>query len=137
MGAAIPEDSTLVAYLIDTITGRILHRVSHPNMQGPVHAVSNTHIGDLFTEFIPRKVLKIIVILCLLSTIYRSRTWFLAVRLVSNGALHLQVVSENWVVYHYFNLRQHRYEMSVLELYDQSRLVLFPPWTTEMPILLI
>lgn len=35
----------------------------------------------------------------------------------------VQVVSENWVVYHYFNLRQHRYEMSVLEIYDHSRLV--------------
>lgn len=64
VGAAIPEESTLVAYLIDTITGRILHRVSHPNMQGPVHAVSNTHIctfshhdtlrtpvGDVFAGF--------------------------------------------------------------------------------------
>lgn len=70
VGAANPEESTMVAYLIDTVTGRILHRVAHPNMQGPVHAV----------------------------------------------------VSENWVVYHYFNLRQHRYEMSVLEIYDQSRL---------------
>lgn len=38
----------------------------------------------------------------------------------------LQVVSENWVVYHYFNLRQHRYEMSVLEIYDHSRLVWVP-----------
>ncbi|PPS06385.1 hypothetical protein GOBAR_AA14257 [Gossypium barbadense] len=28
---------------------------------------------------------------------------------------------ENWVVYHYFNLRAHRYEMSVIEIYDQSR----------------
>ncbi|KAG0624001.1 hypothetical protein M758_3G216900 [Ceratodon purpureus] len=70
VGTANPEDSTLVAYLIDTVSGRILHRISHPNMQGPVHAV----------------------------------------------------VSENWVVYHYFNLRQRRYEMSVLEIYDQSRL---------------
>ncbi|KAG0503467.1 hypothetical protein HPP92_003539 [Vanilla planifolia] len=31
------------------------------------------------------------------------------------------VVSENWVVYHYFNLRAHRYEMSVIEIYDESR----------------
>ncbi|KAK1285042.1 hypothetical protein QJS10_CPB20g00657 [Acorus calamus] len=31
--------------------------------------------------------------------------------------------SENWVVYHYFNLRAHRYEMSVIEIYDQSRVV--------------
>ncbi|XP_074296597.1 uncharacterized protein LOC141626920 [Silene latifolia] len=32
-----------------------------------------------------------------------------------------QVFSENWVVYHYFNLRAHRYEMSVIEIYDESR----------------
>lgn len=36
----------------------------------------------------------------------------------------LKVLSENWVVYHYFNLRAHRYEMSVIEIYDQSRAVL-------------
>lgn len=51
VGAAIPEDSTLVAYLIDTVSGRILHRVSHPNMQGPVHAVSNTHICTFSTPW--------------------------------------------------------------------------------------
>jgi hypothetical protein len=28
-----------VAYLIDSVTGQILHRVTHPSMQGPVHAV--------------------------------------------------------------------------------------------------
>lgn len=28
----------------------------------------------------------------------------------------LKVLSENWVVYHYFNLRAHRYEMSVTEI---------------------
>lgn len=48
----------------------------------------------------------------------------------------LKVLSENWVVYHYFNLRAHRYEMSVTEIYDQSRavyplssslLLFFPP----------
>lgn len=38
----------------------------------------------------------------------------------------LKVVSENWVVYHYFNLRAHRYEMSVIEIYDQSRAVDIP-----------
>ncbi|MBA0820314.1 hypothetical protein Gohar_021702 [Gossypium harknessii] len=59
----------MVAYLIDTVTGRILHRVTHHGSQGPVHAV----------------------------------------------------FSENWVVYHYFNLKAHRYEMSVIEIYDQSR----------------
>ncbi|KAK9102760.1 hypothetical protein Sjap_020014 [Stephania japonica] len=69
IGSANPDESWLVAYLIDSITGRVLHRVTHPACQGPVHAV----------------------------------------------------FSENWVVYHYFNLRAHRYEMSVIEIYDQSR----------------
>ena len=39
-------------------------------------------------------------------------------------ALPPKVLSENWVVYHYFNLRAHRYEISVIEIYDQSRAVL-------------
>ncbi|KAG8084795.1 hypothetical protein GUJ93_ZPchr0010g8563 [Zizania palustris] len=69
IGSAAPEESWLVAYLIDAVTGRILHRVTHHGAQGPVHAV----------------------------------------------------VSENWVVYHYFNLRAHRFEMAVIEIYDQSR----------------
>ncbi|XP_021275954.1 ER membrane protein complex subunit 1 [Herrania umbratica] len=69
IGSVTPEESWFVAYLIDTVTGRILHRVTHHGSQGPVHAV----------------------------------------------------FSENWVVYHYFNLRAHRYEMSVIEIYDQSR----------------
>ncbi|KAJ8486416.1 hypothetical protein OPV22_018901 [Ensete ventricosum] len=69
IGSATPEEALLYAYLIDTVSGRILHRVCHQGAQGPVHAV----------------------------------------------------VSENWVVYHYFNLRAHRYEMSVIEIYDQSR----------------
>ncbi|KAK8936199.1 hypothetical protein KSP39_PZI013538 [Platanthera zijinensis] len=69
IGSVTPEEARLVAYLIDTVTGRILHRVTHQGAQGPVNAV----------------------------------------------------VSENWVVYHYFNLRAHRYEMSVIEIYDQSR----------------
>ncbi|XP_006654166.1 ER membrane protein complex subunit 1 [Oryza brachyantha] len=69
IGSAAPEEAWLVAYLIDAVTGRILHRVTHHGAQGPVHAV----------------------------------------------------VSENWVVYHYFNLRAHRFEMAVIEIYDQSR----------------
>ncbi|CAN6721388.1 unnamed protein product [Malus baccata var. baccata] len=69
IGTATPEESWLTVYLIDTVTGRILHRMTHHGSQGPVHAV----------------------------------------------------FSENWVVYHYFNLRAHRYEMSVIEIYDQSR----------------
>ncbi|KAK1550630.1 hypothetical protein Q3G72_022239 [Acer saccharum] len=69
IGSVDPEESSLVAYLIDTVSGRILHRMTHHGAQGPVHAV----------------------------------------------------FSENWVVYHYFNLRAHRYEMSVIEIYDQSR----------------
>uniref|UniRef100_A0A0E0KZZ2 ER membrane protein complex subunit 1 n=1 Tax=Oryza punctata TaxID=4537 RepID=A0A0E0KZZ2_ORYPU len=66
IGSAAPEEAWLVAYLIDAVTGRILHRVTHHGAQGPV-------------------------------------------------------VSENWVVYHYFNLRAHRFEMAVIEIYDQSR----------------
>ncbi|GLT85426.1 hypothetical protein SLE2022_036160 [Rubroshorea leprosula] len=69
IGSATPEESWLIVYLIDTVTGRILHRMTHHGSHGPVHAV----------------------------------------------------FSENWVVYHYFNLRAHRYEMSVIEIYDQSR----------------
>ncbi|XP_057737803.1 uncharacterized protein LOC130955045 [Arachis stenosperma] len=69
IGTVIPEEAWLVIYILDTVTGRILHRMTHHGCQGPVHAV----------------------------------------------------FSENWVVYHYFNLRAHRYEMSVVEIYDQSR----------------
>ncbi|WZZ22601.1 hypothetical protein YC2023_123988 [Brassica napus] len=69
IGSVTPEESALVVYLIDTVTGRILHRLSHQGCQGPVHAV----------------------------------------------------FSENWVVYHYFNLRAHKYEVTVVEIYDQSR----------------
>ncbi|EEE62894.1 hypothetical protein OsJ_17698 [Oryza sativa Japonica Group] len=43
--------------------------------------------------------------------------WFLLLLCL----LKLLVVSENWVVYHYFNLRAHRFEMAVIEIYDQSR----------------
>ncbi|XP_068648589.1 uncharacterized protein [Aristolochia californica] len=69
IGSITPEEASIVIYLIDTVTGRILHRVTHPGTQGPIHAVC----------------------------------------------------SENWVVYHYFNLQAHRYQMSVIEIYDQSR----------------
>ncbi|KAJ9168317.1 hypothetical protein P3X46_019860 [Hevea brasiliensis] len=69
IGSATPEESWLVAYLVDTVTGHMLHRMTHHGSHGPVHAV----------------------------------------------------FSENWVVYHYFNLRAHRYEMSVVEIFDQSR----------------
>lgn len=64
-----PEENWLVVYVIDTVTGRILHRLKHPNMHGPVRAVC----------------------------------------------------SENWIVYHYFNVRAHRFEFSVLEMYDENR----------------
>lgn len=69
IGSVTPDESWLIVYLIDTVTGRILHRVTHHGSQGPVNAV----------------------------------------------------FSENWVVYHYFNLRAHRFEMSVIEIYDESR----------------
>lgn len=39
IGSVIPEDSWLFVYLVDTITGRVLHRMSHHGCQGPVHAV--------------------------------------------------------------------------------------------------
>ncbi|KAG0503463.1 hypothetical protein HPP92_003535 [Vanilla planifolia] len=69
IGLVTPDEAWVVVYLIDIVTGRVLHRVTHQGAQGPVTAV----------------------------------------------------VSENWVVYHYFNLRAHRYEMSVIEIYDESR----------------
>ena len=40
IGTATPEESTLVVYLIDTIIGCVLHRMTHHGAQGPVHAVS-------------------------------------------------------------------------------------------------
>ena len=40
IGSVTPEESWLVVYLIDTVTGRILHRMIHHGSQGPVHAVS-------------------------------------------------------------------------------------------------
>ncbi|GAB4854302.1 hypothetical protein Ancab_022888 [Ancistrocladus abbreviatus] len=69
IGTVTPDESWLVVYLINAVTGRILQRITHHGSQGPVHAV----------------------------------------------------FSENWVIYHYFNLRAHRYEMSVIEIYDESR----------------
>lgn len=42
IGSAAPEEAWLFAYLIDTVSGRILYRVSHHGAQGPVHAVSDT-----------------------------------------------------------------------------------------------
>lgn len=41
IGSADPDEAWLVVYLIDTITGRILHRMTHHGAQGPVHAVSS------------------------------------------------------------------------------------------------
>lgn len=40
IGSVTPEESWLVVYLVDTVTGRILHRMTHHGSQGPVHAVS-------------------------------------------------------------------------------------------------
>ena len=37
----------------------------------------------------------------------------------SRGPVHA-VLCDNWVVYHYWNIRAARYEMSVLELFDDS-----------------
>lgn len=39
IGSVTPDESWLVVYLIDTVTGRVLHRMTHYGAQGPVHAV--------------------------------------------------------------------------------------------------
>lgn len=39
-GSVTPEESWLVVYVIDTVTGRILHHMTHHGSQGPVQAVS-------------------------------------------------------------------------------------------------
>lgn len=44
IGSVAPEEAWLVAYLIDAVTGRILHRVTHHGAQGPVHAVSKSRL---------------------------------------------------------------------------------------------
>jgi hypothetical protein len=49
IGSALPEEASLVAYLIDAVTGRILHRVTHHGAQGPVHAVSTSASFSLST----------------------------------------------------------------------------------------
>ena len=36
------------------------------------------------------------------------------------GPVHAQFV-ENWVAYHYFDVSNHRWEMSVLELYNKAQ----------------
>eukprot|EP00899_Mesostigma_viride_P000410 jgi/Mesvir1/1036/Mv17562-RA.3 len=38
-GAAAGAEAHLSAFLLDTVTGRLLHRVTHASAQGPVHAV--------------------------------------------------------------------------------------------------
>lgn len=40
VGSATPDESTLFVYVIDTVTGRMLHRMTHHGSQGPVNAVS-------------------------------------------------------------------------------------------------
>lgn len=40
IGSVTPEESWLFVYLVDTVTGRVLHRVKHYASQGPVRAVS-------------------------------------------------------------------------------------------------
>lgn len=39
IGSATPEEASLVVYLIDTITGCILYRMTHQGCQAPVHTV--------------------------------------------------------------------------------------------------
>lgn len=36
------------------------------------------------------------------------------------GPVHAQFV-ENWVAYHYFDVSNHRWEMSILELYNKAQ----------------
>ena len=40
IGTTVPREAWLVAYLIDTVTGRILYQVTRQGMQGPVHGVN-------------------------------------------------------------------------------------------------
>jgi ER membrane protein complex subunit 1 len=53
IGSALPEEASLVAYLIDAVTGRILHRVTHHGAQGPVHAVSIPVSSSLLPLAVP------------------------------------------------------------------------------------
>ena len=43
MKVKAPEEAWLVAYLIDAVTGCILHRVTHHGAQGPVHRVVSAY----------------------------------------------------------------------------------------------
>ena len=40
IGTTVPEEAWLVAYIIDTVTGRMLYRITHQGMQGPAHGVN-------------------------------------------------------------------------------------------------
>lgn len=57
IGSSGPDEASLVAYLIDTVTGRILHRVTHQGAQGPVHAVcvSSSCLSNMCWLFIEKK----------------------------------------------------------------------------------
>lgn len=48
IGSVMPEEACLVAYLVDAVTGRILHRVTHQGAQGPIHAVSGASCHKCF-----------------------------------------------------------------------------------------
>lgn len=48
IGETSPEENWLVVYVIDTVTGQILHRLKHPNMHGPVHAVRLKQVSPIF-----------------------------------------------------------------------------------------
>jgi hypothetical protein len=56
IGSALPEEALLVAYLIDAVTGRVLHRVTHHGAQGPVHAVSTSVLFSLLPLALPVSV---------------------------------------------------------------------------------
>ena len=51
IGSVTPEEAWLVAYLIDVVTGRLLHRVTHQGAQGPIHAVSVVSLPFLIISY--------------------------------------------------------------------------------------
>ena len=52
IGSATPEEASLVVYLVDTVTGRILHRATHLASQAPVHAVSSVLLELCIVNFV-------------------------------------------------------------------------------------
>lgn len=76
IGTATPEESWLVVYLIDTVTGRVLHRMTHHGSQGPVHAVS---FLSIFTSLL---ILKRCSLMCLCICRFSVRTGLFTTTLI-------------------------------------------------------